>query len=404
MRDYSRLDATAFTRDRLAGMSVLVVGAGALGNEVIKNLALLGVGRMSVLDRDRIEASNLTRSVLFCTPGIERHIQRGTPKAELAVARAVEINPDVQATAYVQEVADLGSGVIRQADLVFSCLDNEMARLELGWVCTRLNKPLVDGGLGMFNPSSGLVSIFPGDQGPCYACRKGAPRRRALLQDLQGREDSCGVKERHLREQGIVATTPTLASIVAAFQVELGIRYLFKDMAATPQQGLSYRLALHPQVVAERLTFERSPNCPLHDPASVIRDVTERPDRVSTSWTAGQLLHESDAREGFLSFDWPLTARAQCRACQYAWEPLLRRARFRSWRCPECGSDDLAETEVLVGVDAGSPWAERSLASLGLPAGHVHEILVQSRTAAPRRHVEVSGDLRTSPAQESAPR
>lgn len=404
MRDYSRLDATAFTRDRVGGMSVLVVGAGALGNEVIKNLALLGVGRLSVLDRDRIEASNLTRSVLFCTSGIETHIQRGTPKAEFAAARAVEINPDVQATPYVREIADLGSGIIRTFDLIFSCLDNEMARLELGWVCTRLNKPLVDGGLGMFNPSSGLVSIFPGALGPCYACRKGAPRRRELLQDLQGREDSCSVKERLLRAQGIVATTPTLASIVAAFQVELGIRYLFRDMTTTPETGVSYRLALHPQVVAERLTFERSPNCPLHDPDSVIREVTERPDRVSGMWTASALLAESGAGDGFLTFDWPLTARAECRSCRYVWEPLLRRARFRTGLCPKCGGDDLVETETLTGVDARSPWADRSLTALGLPAGHVHEVIVRSPMSSSRRHIEVTGDLRTPHAQEAGAR
>ncbi len=404
MRDYSRLDATAFTRDRVGGMNVLVVGAGALGNEVIKNLALLGVGRLSVLDRDRIEASNLTRSVLFCTPEIDRHIQRGTPKAEFAVARAIDINPDVTGTAYVREIADLGLGILRTFDLIFSCLDNEMARLELGWVCTRLNKPLVDGGLGMFNPSSGLVSIFPGARGPCYACRKGAPRRRELLQDLQGREDSCGVKERLLREQGIVATTPTLASIVAAFQVELGIRYLFKDMKGTDEQGISYRLALHPQVVAERLTFERSPNCPLHDPDSLIGEITERTDRDSGTWTARELLTESGAPDGFLTFDWPLTARAECRSCRYAWEPLVRRARFRSARCPGCGGDDLVEIETLTGVDAASSWATRSLTALGLPEGHVHEVMVHAKTSSDRRHIEVTGDLRRSAAPEAPER
>src|SRR4051812_15233858 len=197
----------------MAGLNALVVGAGALGNEVIKNLALLGVGRLAVLDRDRIEASNLTRSILFCTPDIDAHIARGSCKAEFAAARAREINPDVQATAHVGEIGDFGSGWLRQADVVFSCLDNEMARLELSWVCNRHDKPLVDGGLGLINPSSGLVSLFPGSAGPCYACRRSAARRRELLVELQGREDPCGMKERLQRDHGIVSTTPILASI-----------------------------------------------------------------------------------------------------------------------------------------------------------------------------------------------
>lgn len=394
MRDYSRLDATAFSRDRVAGLRVLVVGAGALGNEVIKNLALLGVGRIVVLDRDTIERSNLTRSVLFCTPDIEEHLRRRTPKAELAATRAEEINPDVRATCHVGEIADLGSGVVREAGVIFSCLDNEMARLELSWVCNRLNKPLVDGGLGLINAASGLVSLFPGADGPCYLCRKGADRRRELLQELQGRADPCGLKERAQIQAGIVATTPTMASIVAAFQVEIGLRRVLAGAAASPPAaGVSYRIALHPEVLLQRLTFGRSPNCPLHEPDSVIRDVTERRDRVSETWTPSTLLRECDASEGFLTFDWPMTARATCRACGHAWEPLIRRARFRLQRCPACGGDEVVETEVLTGVDAASTWADRPLAALGLPRGHIHEVVIGSGPTARRRHVEVTGDL-----------
>src|SRR5262249_41993072 len=156
--------------ERMTGLKVLVVGAGALGNEVLKNLALVGVGSLAILDRDRIEASNLTRSVLFCTPNVQDRIASGAAKATVAAERVHEINPDAEGTAHVGEVGDLGSGRLRQFDLIFSCLDNEMARLELSWACARLDRPLVDGGLGLINSSSGLVSLFPGASGPCYAC------------------------------------------------------------------------------------------------------------------------------------------------------------------------------------------------------------------------------------------
>lgn len=395
MRDYSRLEATAFSRDRVSSLYAVVVGAGALGNEVIKNLALIGVGRLLVVDRDRIESSNLTRSVLFCVPAIVEHIASGTPKAVLAARRAMELNPDVDAGSHVGEVGDLGTGLLRQADIVFSCLDNEMARLELGWACNRLDKPLVDGGLGLINPASGMVSLFPGADGPCYACRKGAERRRTLIQELQGREDPCGVKERLQRQADAVPTTPTMASIVGAFQVEAGVRQLFRDPDGESSRiGVSHRITVHPHVQLDTLQFERSPNCPLHQSESVIRDVRERIDRSSHDWTAAQVLAETAACGGFLSFDWPMTARAACHACGHAWEPLMRRARFRRERCPGCGSTDIAETEVLTGVHSASAWADRSLAALGLPAGHIHEVVVGSTADAPRCHVEVTGDLR----------
>src|SRR5262245_16638488 len=128
-RDYSRLESTVFRRERLRSTSALVVGAGALGNEVVKNLALLGVGQVTIVDHDTVEASNLTRSILFCGTDIAEHLRKKTPKSELLALRAREINPDVDARAVVGEVADVGLGTLRRADVVFSCVDNEMARL-----------------------------------------------------------------------------------------------------------------------------------------------------------------------------------------------------------------------------------------------------------------------------------
>src|ERR1700754_1432414 len=75
---------------RLTSARALVIGAGALGNEIVKNLALLGVGRVLIADRDRIELSNLSRSVLFREPDI------GRAKAEVAAERARDIYPDIR--------------------------------------------------------------------------------------------------------------------------------------------------------------------------------------------------------------------------------------------------------------------------------------------------------------------
>src|SRR5437879_1836610 len=87
---YGRLRLIPWWRqEKLAAARVLVVGAGALGNEVLKNLALLGVGTTHVIDLDDVEPSNLSRSVLF------RATDGGRPKAEVAAARAREINPEV---------------------------------------------------------------------------------------------------------------------------------------------------------------------------------------------------------------------------------------------------------------------------------------------------------------------
>src|SRR5438105_429320 len=70
--------------------NVMVVGAGTTGNEVTKNLTLLGISRITVVDMDRVEEVNLSRSVLFRDGDI------GQPKAEVVAKRAIELNPDVE--------------------------------------------------------------------------------------------------------------------------------------------------------------------------------------------------------------------------------------------------------------------------------------------------------------------
>ena len=88
-----------------------------------------------------------------------------------------------------------------------------------------------------------------------------------------------------------------------------------------------------------------------------------------------------------------MTARAACRTCGHAWEPFVRRARFRGRTCPACAGPDVAETEVLDRISADSPFADRSLAALGLPPGHVHEIVDENAGGFAHRFVEVTGDL-----------
>src|SRR5262249_6626590 len=207
---------------------------------------LLGAGTVYIVDRDVIEASNLTRSVLFCVPNIQAVISQKTPKAEFAAGRVAEMNPDVRAIPIIGEVADVGLGVFGRMDLIFACLDNELGRLELSWACQRMNVPFVDAGLGMNNYSSGMISLFPGSAGPCYLCRKGRQKRREMLQELQGIEDPCWVKERRQDEAGVVSTTPLMASIIAGIQVEMGLRHILSSAQASAAQGKSILVSLAP--------------------------------------------------------------------------------------------------------------------------------------------------------------
>ncbi|HEY4492313.1 MAG TPA: ThiF family adenylyltransferase, partial [Acidobacteriota bacterium] len=100
-------------QDRLHAARVLVLGAGALGNEVCKNLALLGLGSIWIVDFDKIETSNLTRSALFRAQDV------GGWKAEVLAERARQLNPDCAVTPLrVDARYELGLGFLSQMDVI----------------------------------------------------------------------------------------------------------------------------------------------------------------------------------------------------------------------------------------------------------------------------------------------
>src|SRR5579864_9017939 len=104
-------------QEKLSRAKVLVIGAGALGNEIVKNLALLGVGNILVADLDRVENSNLSRSILY------RAKDNGSYKSEAAARAAKDIYPDIKVQPFVGNVVyDLGLGVFHWADVVLGGL------------------------------------------------------------------------------------------------------------------------------------------------------------------------------------------------------------------------------------------------------------------------------------------
>jgi molybdopterin/thiamine biosynthesis adenylyltransferase len=170
---YSRLRLIPWWRqERLAAARVLVVGAGALGNEVLKNLALLGLGTVYVIDLDDVEASNLSRSVLF------RAEDGGRAKAEVAAQRAREINPDVRFVPVKGDViTDLGLGLFADVDVVIGCLDNREARLWVNRQCWKVGTPWVDAGIQEIQGVS-ISATVARCSGAIRSWKARSPRRR----------------------------------------------------------------------------------------------------------------------------------------------------------------------------------------------------------------------------------
>ncbi|MBY9011937.1 MAG: ThiF family adenylyltransferase [Candidatus Lokiarchaeota archaeon] len=120
--------------------SVMIVGVGALGCEIAKDFALMGIGKIVLVDLDTIETSNLSRQMLF-KPGDE-----GRPKAEVAAERLKDMNPFLKVDFYFEKLQKLPMSVYEECDVIIAALDNFNARLDLNKICLRLKKPMVEGG------------------------------------------------------------------------------------------------------------------------------------------------------------------------------------------------------------------------------------------------------------------
>ncbi|MBR4238100.1 MAG: ThiF family adenylyltransferase [Prevotella sp.] len=212
-----------FKKEKVRDARVLVAGAGALGNEVVKNLALFGVGHIYVVDFDQIEITNLTRSVLFREEDAVNHAY----KAEIVAKRAMEINPQIKVTPIVGNLfSEVGLGLYRSVDVVIGCLDSRIARYLLNRLSFRAGKTWIDGSIENL---TGTVRVYsPGVS--CYEC--GLSREEFTNIMLR---TGCADVVRNQGSAGRVATTPISASIVGALQVQEAMKVIHLDTDAAKQ-------------------------------------------------------------------------------------------------------------------------------------------------------------------------
>lgn len=206
-----------FKKEKVNTARVLVAGAGALGNEVIKDLTLFGVGHIFVVDFDRIEISNLTRSVLFREEDAFEHRY----KAEVAAQRAMEINPQIKVTPIVGNLfSEVGLALYKSVDVIIGCLDSRLARYQLNRMAMRAGKTWIDGSIENL---TGVVRVYtPGKS--CYEC--GLSREEFNIIMLR---TGCADVVRSQTSQGRVATTPISASVVGAVQAQEAMKIIHLD-------------------------------------------------------------------------------------------------------------------------------------------------------------------------------
>lgn len=253
-----------WSQDALAGARVVLIGVGALGNEVARLLAMAGVGELLLCDPDTVAESDLSRSVLFRAADI------GRSKVETARAALAGLAPGVRVlTRDAPLDAGVGLAELRDADLVAGCLDSNAARVQLASRCGMAGVGLLDGGT---RPWGGEVRRFVPD-GACYGCVVGAAGRATPDDPV-----SCGAVS-NPAEHG--ASAP-VSALVGSWMATIAVRILC-GLPPGPETIIMDADGDGPR--PGRLS--RAPDCPLHGalPAELIENA-----KLTTAATAAELL------------------------------------------------------------------------------------------------------------------
>ena len=353
---YSRLRLIPWwDQERLKNATIMVVGAGAIGNELIKNLTLLGIGRILIYDMDAIENTNLTRSVLYRAKDVGRY------KAEVAAERAREMNPDVKAKAFIANIIDdVGLGVFRRMDVVLGGLDNREARLSINQSCYKVDRPWIDGAIEALN---GFARVFIPGQGACYECTMTETDWMLI-----NKRKSCALLTHEQMASGKIPTTPTSSSIIAGIQVQEMLKLLHADrnLPTLAGKGYVFNGLTHDSYVVE---YQRKEDCMSHD---TYEKILEKEWSVKTT-PLKEILEEIRGELGeraVVDFDRDIATRATC-SCGETKELFtpVHKLKGHMLTCPKCGAQMTFDS--MHSIRGNEDFLDKTPAEIGIPPLHI---------------------------------
>jgi len=251
-------------QSKFSNATVMVIGVGATGNELVKNLALTGIGKFIIIDYDIIEKSNLNRCVLF---NMGDDIE-GKYKVDVVKESIKTLNPDIEILTYKNKLNDIDKNLYKQSDVICSCVDNIEARLEANNYAHYYGIPFIDSGIDEHFGSIQVVYSEVKDA-PCLQC--GISDKDL---DLMWKKFSCTGQEID-SENGEttrkIATIISTTSIIGGIQSQQVIKFIlnldqFKEYGNwDPQIGepligkqINYNGLINKFNIIEKL---KDPNC-----------------------------------------------------------------------------------------------------------------------------------------------
>ncbi len=196
---------------KISDATILIIGAGATGNEVVKNLVLTGIGKIILIDYDFINVSNLNRCILFNN----QSALNKDYKVDVIKNTCEELSPDTEIIGIKKDLKDIDKNLYKKADVVCSCLDNVEARLEANNYSYYNDVPFIDSGIEQFFGS--VQAVYSGEKDT--ACLQCSISNIDL--DLMWKKFSCTGEEIETSEG---ETVPKIATIISTTSIIGGLQ------------------------------------------------------------------------------------------------------------------------------------------------------------------------------------
>ena len=337
-------------QEKIRTARVLVMGAGALGNEILKNLALLGFTNIAVVDLDSIDATNLSRSILYRSSDV------GKQKADVAAEATREIFPQARVhPIHANVVHGVGLGLFGWADVVLAGLDNREARLWINRSCWKMSRPWIDGAIEGIN---GVARVFLPGTPPCYECTLGETDW-----ELLNRRMSCNLLLLENDSEGKVATTPTISSIIAGLQVQEAVK-LLHGLPVLAGKGFIFEGLNH---TSYRVEYTENADCMSHYSFSEITNLPARSRDMTLAELLERARHDLASGSVIIEFSRDVVHKLVCPACGNEEEVFaaVGTVPYARGKCPSDGQ--MRAVIVAHSYSGAESFGQRSLNQLGLP-------------------------------------
>jgi molybdopterin/thiamine biosynthesis adenylyltransferase len=336
---------------KIANCKVLVIGAGALGNEILKNLALLGFQKIVVVDLDRVEESNLSRTILYRTEDIGEYKANAAARAFLKIAPGASVQPLV-----ANVVRDCGLGLFAWSDVILAGLDNREARLWINRCAWKVSRPWIDGAIEGIN---GVARAFLPGKAPCYECTLGEVDWAILEKRM-----SCNLLAHEQEPEGKIPTTPTISSIIGGIQVQEAVK-LIHGLPTLASRGFIFEGLHHSSYTVD---YTENPDCMSHYTIPEIVELAERSSELTLRALFERAARDLGSRQITVEFSRDVIHKLVCPTCgeqQELFAPVGA-VRYEDGRCPRDGQ--MRAVETARGYTGAESYGARALDKLGLPS------------------------------------